>query len=45
MNDSATTIIVGMVTIGLTGALLDLAMQRSQRRLLPWLPQRSGAAA
>src|SRR6185369_10196942 len=44
INDSATTIIVGMVAIGLTGALLDAAMQRSQRRLLPWLPQRSGAA-
>jgi ABC-type nitrate/sulfonate/bicarbonate transport system permease component len=39
INDSAATIIVGMVSIGIVGALLDVALQRAQHRLVPWLPR------
>lgn len=35
-NDSAATILVGMITIGIVGALIDVGLQRSQRTLLPW---------
>jgi ABC-type nitrate/sulfonate/bicarbonate transport system permease component len=37
-NDSTTTILVGMITIGMLGALIDVGLQRLQRRLLPWKP-------
>ncbi len=36
INDSAATILVGMVTIGALGVLIDLVLQRAQRLLLPW---------
>ncbi len=36
INDSAATILVGMMTIGALGFLIDVALQRSQRLLLPW---------
>lgn len=35
-NDSVATILVGMITIGIVGALIDVGLQRSQRMLLPW---------
>lgn len=35
-NDSVATILVGMITIGIVGALIDVGLQRSQRTLLPW---------
>jgi ABC-type nitrate/sulfonate/bicarbonate transport system permease component len=35
-NDSVATILVGMITIGIVGALLDVGLQRSQGKLLPW---------
>ena len=35
-NDSAATILVGMIAIGIVGALIDVGLQRSQRTLLPW---------
>jgi ABC-type nitrate/sulfonate/bicarbonate transport system permease component len=36
VNDSVATILVGMIAIGALGALIDLALQRAQRLLLPW---------
>lgn len=36
INDSAATILVGMMTIGVLGFLIDAGLQRSQRVLLPW---------
>jgi ABC-type nitrate/sulfonate/bicarbonate transport system permease component len=36
INDSVSTILVGMITIGALGALIDVALQRVQRVLLPW---------
>jgi len=36
INDSAATIVVGMAAIGVLGVLIDLALQRAQRLLLPW---------
>ena len=36
INDSAATILVGMVTIGALGVVIDLVLQRAQRLLLPW---------
>ena len=36
INDSASTILVGMMTIGLLGYVIDAGLQRSQRFLLPW---------
>jgi ABC-type nitrate/sulfonate/bicarbonate transport system permease component len=35
-NDSVATILVGMITIGIVGALLDVGLQRSQGKLVPW---------
>jgi ABC-type nitrate/sulfonate/bicarbonate transport system permease component len=35
-NDSVATILVGMITIGIVGALIDAGLQRLQRTLLPW---------
>jgi len=35
-NDSVATILVGMITIGVLGSLIDVVLQRSQRLLLPW---------
>ena len=37
-NDSAATILVGMTTIGVLGALIDVVLQRLQRVALPWRP-------
>jgi ABC-type nitrate/sulfonate/bicarbonate transport system permease component len=37
-NDSVATILVGMVTIGVIGSIIDVVLQRMQRRLLPWQP-------
>ncbi len=36
INDSAATILVGMMTIGALGFLIDAGLQWLQRRLLPW---------
>jgi taurine transport system permease protein len=36
INDSAATILVGMIAIGALGVVIDLALQRVQRLLLPW---------
>lgn len=36
INDSVSTILVGMIAIGALGALIDVVLQRLQRRLLPW---------
>lgn len=36
INDSAATILVGMITIGALGFLVDACLQRLQRVLLPW---------
>jgi ABC-type nitrate/sulfonate/bicarbonate transport system permease component len=38
LNDSAATILVGMVTIGVLGSLIDVVLQRAQLFLLPWKP-------
>jgi ABC-type nitrate/sulfonate/bicarbonate transport system permease component len=38
INDSASTILVGMTTIGVLGTFIDLALQRVQRLALPWKP-------
>jgi ABC-type nitrate/sulfonate/bicarbonate transport system permease component len=38
INDSAATILVGMVTIGALGFLIDVVLQRAQRFVLPWKP-------
>lgn len=43
-NDSVATIIVGMATIGAIGALIDVALQKLQRALLPWKPAGDFAA-
>jgi len=42
-NDSVSTIFVGIVAIGLLGALIDLALQKAQARILPWTPAAAGA--
>jgi ABC-type nitrate/sulfonate/bicarbonate transport system permease component len=36
INDSAATILVGMIAIGALGVVIDIALQRGQRVLLPW---------
>jgi ABC-type nitrate/sulfonate/bicarbonate transport system permease component len=36
INDSAATILVGMMTIGALGFLIDAGLQQAQRVLLPW---------
>lgn len=36
INDSASTILVGMVSIGVLGVLIDAALQRVQSLVLPW---------
>lgn len=36
INDSAATILVGMIAIGVLGMLIDIALQRAQRVALPW---------
>ena len=36
INDSAATILVGMIAIGVLGVLIDIGLQRAQRVLLPW---------
>ena len=36
INDSAATILVGMIAIGALGVVIDIALQRAQRVLLPW---------
>lgn len=38
VNDSASTILVGMIAIGILGTLIDLALQCVQRLVLPWKP-------
>ena len=38
INDSAATILVGMMAIGALGFLIDAGLQRLQRVLLPWKP-------
>lgn len=38
INDSAATILVGMVSIGLLGFLIDALLQRVQKLVLPWKP-------
>ena len=38
INDSVATILVGMIAIGVLGALIDVVLQRSQRLLMPWKP-------
>ncbi|MBC5767115.1 ABC transporter permease [Ramlibacter albus] len=38
INDSAATILVGMISIGVLGVLIDAALQRLQRLALPWQP-------
>lgn len=35
-NDSVSTIFVGIISIGALGMLIDLLVQRSERRLMPW---------
>jgi ABC-type nitrate/sulfonate/bicarbonate transport system permease component len=42
-NDSVSTIFVGIVAIGVLGALIDLALQKVQARILPWTPAAAGA--
>lgn len=42
VNNSPSTIVVGMVSIGVVGTLVDLGMQRLQSRLTPWQPAGSG---
>jgi ABC-type nitrate/sulfonate/bicarbonate transport system permease component len=37
INDSVTTIMVGMIAIGALGALIDFGFQRVERAWLPWL--------
>jgi ABC-type nitrate/sulfonate/bicarbonate transport system permease component len=36
INDSAATILVGMIAIGVLGVIIDLALQRAERVMLPW---------
>jgi len=38
INDSVATILVGMISIGVLGVLIDVALQRIQRHALPWRP-------
>lgn len=38
INDSAATILVGMISIGLLGFLIDAVLQRVQKLVLPWKP-------
>ena len=35
-NDSVSTIFVGIIAIGVLGVLIDLCVQRLERRLMPW---------
>jgi ABC-type nitrate/sulfonate/bicarbonate transport system permease component len=42
-NDSVATIFVGIIAIGTLGALIDVALQKSQGWILPWRP--AGAEA
>ena len=37
-NDSVATVFVGIITIGVLGVLIDLAVRRLQHWLLPWRP-------
>jgi ABC-type nitrate/sulfonate/bicarbonate transport system permease component len=37
-NDSVATIFVGIIAIGLLGALIDVVLQKVQAYLLPWTP-------
>ncbi|HSV17044.1 MAG TPA: ABC transporter permease [Casimicrobiaceae bacterium] len=37
-NDSVATIFVGIIAIGVLGALIDVVLQRAQARMLPWTP-------
>lgn len=41
-NDSVATIFVGIITIGVLGALIDVALQKAQRWILPWRPSSAG---
>ncbi len=38
-NNSTATIVVGMISIGVIGAGFDVALQRFQKRLMPWQPR------
>jgi ABC-type nitrate/sulfonate/bicarbonate transport system permease component len=38
LNDSASTILVGMTTIGVLGTVIDVVLQRAQVLALPWRP-------
>lgn len=38
INDSAATILVGMISIGALGFLIDAVLQRVQKLVLPWKP-------
>lgn len=38
INDSASTILVGMISIGALGVLIDAALQHLQKLVLPWKP-------
>ncbi len=38
INDSAATILVGMISIGVLGVVIDAALQRVQSVVLPWKP-------
>lgn len=38
INDSAATILVGMISIGLLGYLIDASLQYVQKVVLPWKP-------
>lgn len=38
INDSAATILVGMISIGVLGVLIDAGLQRMQTFVLPWKP-------
>ena len=38
IHDSAATILVGMISIGALGFLIDAVLQRVQKLVLPWKP-------
>ena len=38
INDSAATILVGMISIGLLGVIIDAGLQGVQSYVLPWTP-------
>lgn len=38
VNDSPATIVVGMISIGIVGLLVDVGMQHAQKLLMPWRP-------